>query len=141
MEWYRKADGEVVFGEIGARPPGAHLVEAMNYASDVDLFRGWAEAVVHGRFTQPIERRYNSAIVCKRAVGDGVIRGVSGLDRLREELGPGLVAVEILPPGTPRRDWRQSAISDGFVIVRHPDLQETFRMAEKVATELRIHAS
>jgi biotin carboxylase len=23
MEWYRKADGEVVFGEIGARPPGA----------------------------------------------------------------------------------------------------------------------
>ncbi len=22
MEWYRKADGEVVFGEIGARPPG-----------------------------------------------------------------------------------------------------------------------
>ena len=23
MEWYRKVDGEVVFGEIGARPPGA----------------------------------------------------------------------------------------------------------------------
>ncbi|NNF52406.1 MAG: ATP-grasp domain-containing protein, partial [Gammaproteobacteria bacterium] len=27
MEWYRKADGEVVFGEIGARPPGAHQVD------------------------------------------------------------------------------------------------------------------
>ena len=23
MEWYRKADGEAVFGEIAARPPGA----------------------------------------------------------------------------------------------------------------------
>jgi hypothetical protein len=140
MEWYRKSDGEVVFGEIGARPPGAHMVEAMNYASDVDLFRGWAEAIVHGRFTQPIERRYNSAIVCKRAVGQGVIRGVSGLDRLRDELGPALVAVEILPPGTPRRDWRQSAVSDGFVIVRHPELQETFRLADRIANELRIHA-
>jgi biotin carboxylase len=32
MEWYRKADGEVVFGEIGARPPGAHQVDQMKFA-------------------------------------------------------------------------------------------------------------
>ena len=48
MEWYRKADGEVVFGEIGARPPGARTVDVMNYATDGDLFRMWAEAVVTG---------------------------------------------------------------------------------------------
>ncbi len=29
MEWYRKADGEVVFGEIGARPPGARTVDVL----------------------------------------------------------------------------------------------------------------
>ena len=40
MEWYRKADGEVVFGEIGARPPGARMVDLMNYATDADLFVG-----------------------------------------------------------------------------------------------------
>ncbi len=40
MEWYRKADGEVVFGEIGARPPGARTVDVMNYATDSDLFLG-----------------------------------------------------------------------------------------------------
>ena len=49
MEWYRKDDGEVVFGEIGARPPGARVVDVMNYATDGDLYVGWAEAVVHGR--------------------------------------------------------------------------------------------
>ncbi|MCB1007728.1 MAG: ATP-grasp domain-containing protein, partial [Acidobacteria bacterium] len=27
MEWYRKHDGEVVFGEIGGRPPGARTVD------------------------------------------------------------------------------------------------------------------
>ena len=51
MEWYRKHDGEVVFGEIGevvfgeigARPPGARTVDVMNYAVDGDLFRMWAE--------------------------------------------------------------------------------------------------
>jgi biotin carboxylase len=51
MEWYRKADGEVVFGEIAARPPGARTVDIMNYATDADLFSGWAEAVTHGRIS------------------------------------------------------------------------------------------
>ena len=49
MEWYRKADGEAVFGEIGGRPPGARAVDLMNYATDGDLFVAWAEAVVHGQ--------------------------------------------------------------------------------------------
>ncbi len=43
MEWFLKDDGEAVFGEIGARPPGARLVSAMNFACDVDLHAGWAE--------------------------------------------------------------------------------------------------
>lgn len=140
MEWYRKSDGEVVFGEIGARPPGARLVDTMNHASDIDLFHGWAEAVVRGSLSQPIERRYNAAIVCKRAEGQGRIQSVVGLDRLLQELGPAVAAVEILAPGTPRRDWRRSAVSDGYMIVRHPELQTTFRMAERVARELRILA-
>ncbi|MEJ2257449.1 MAG: ATP-grasp domain-containing protein, partial [Woeseiaceae bacterium] len=37
MEWFRKADGEVVFGEIGARPPGAHQVDQMKFACDFDV--------------------------------------------------------------------------------------------------------
>jgi len=48
MEWYRKADGEVVFGEIGGRPPGARLVDIMNYCTDNDTYVGWAEAAVRG---------------------------------------------------------------------------------------------
>ena len=51
MEWYRKPDGEVVFGEIGARPPGARVVDLMNFDTDGDLYVGWAEAVVHGRMS------------------------------------------------------------------------------------------
>jgi hypothetical protein len=140
MEWYRKADGEVVFGEIGARPPGARLVDAMNYASDVDLFRGWAEAVCHGRLSQPVHRRYNAAIVSKRARGQGTIRSIEGLDRLLRDFGPAVAAVDLLPVGAPRRDWRRSSVADGFVIVRHPDLQTTLHMADRVARELQLLA-
>ena len=140
MEWYRRPGGEIVFGEIGARAPGARLVDVMNYASDIDLFEGWAEAIVHGRFSQPVDRRYNAAIICKRARGRGRIQRVEGLERLRAELGNSIAAVEILAPGTPRRDWQRTAVSDGFVIVRHPELQTTFEMADRVARELTIIA-
>ena len=30
MEWYRRPDGEVGFGEIAARPPGVRTVDMMN---------------------------------------------------------------------------------------------------------------
>src|SRR5437899_3209478 len=59
MEGYRKASGEAVFGEIGARPPGGRMVDVMNYATDADLFRAWAEAITQGRISRPIERHYN----------------------------------------------------------------------------------
>ena len=42
MERYRKPDGEVVFGEIAARPPGGRQVDLMNYVTDADLL-GLAE--------------------------------------------------------------------------------------------------
>jgi len=140
MEWYRKPDGEVVFGEIGARPPGARLVHVMNFASDVDLFRGWAEAVVHGRFSQRVERRYNAAIVFKRARGHGRIQRYENLDRLVAELRPWICSVNLLPPGAPRGDWRQTTTSDGYLIVRHPELRTCFEIADRIGRELQIHA-
>jgi len=140
MEWYRRPDGEVVFGEIGARPPGANLVSTMNYACDIDLFAGWAEAVCHGRLSQPIHRRYNSAVVCKRALGAGRITRIEGLERLLAELGPGVAAVHIQPMGSAVGDWRQATVADGYMIVRHPQLQATLDMAERVGRELQIYA-
>jgi formate-dependent phosphoribosylglycinamide formyltransferase (GAR transformylase) len=140
MEWYRKADGEVVFGEIGARPPGARTVDVMNYATDADLFSAWAEAVTLGRISQPIERRYNAASIFKRAKGAGRITRYEGLDRLLAEYGEHVAALDLLPVGAPRRDWRATTISDGLVIVRHRELSKALEMAERFAAELHLFA-
>jgi hypothetical protein len=140
MEWYRKADGEVVFGEIGARPPGGRMVDVMNYATDSDLFFAWAEAVTRGRISQPVVRRYNAALVFKRAEGAGRITHYEGLDHLLAEYGEHVAALDLLPIGTPRRDWRAVIISDGVVIVRHPELSKTIEMTERFASGLRLYA-
>jgi hypothetical protein len=141
MEWYRKADGEVVFGEIGARPPGARTVDVMNYAVDADLFAAWADAVTNGRISQPIERRYNAASIFKRAQGAGRITHYDGLDRLLAEYGEHVVALDLLPVGAPRRDWRATLISDGMVIVRHPDLAKAIEISDRFAADLHLYAA
>jgi biotin carboxylase len=141
MEWYLKPDGEAVFGEIGARPPGGRTVDVMNFASDIDLFRTWAEATVHGRIDAPLERKYNCATIFKRAIGQGRIQRYEGLDRLLAEFGQYVATVELNPIGSPRRNWKQQLIGDGMVVVRHPDLQSCVEIADRFGTELQIFAS
>ena len=140
MEWYRKSDGEAVFGEIAARPPGAHTVDTMNFACDIDLFTGWAEAVANGTWSQDVQRRYNCAIIFKRAQGQGRIQRVEGLDRILASFGEHIPAMELLPVGSHRRDWVRTLLSDGFVFVRHPDLDQTCEMADRVGTDLQLYA-
>jgi hypothetical protein len=140
MEWFRKSNGEAVFGEIAARPPGAHSVDIMNFGCDIDTFTGWAEAVVHGRLTMPVQRLYNSAIIFKRAQGQGRIQRIEGLDRVMSSFGEHIVAVDLLPVGAPRRNWVQTLLSDGFIILRHPDLQRTIEMADRVGTDVQVYA-
>ena len=141
MEWYRKADGEVVFGEIGARPPGAHQVDQMNYACDIDVFRGWADAVCHGRFRERARRLYNVATIYKRAQGQGRIRSIDGIEAFRSRHAPHIVWENLLPVGAPRRNWKQTLVSDGFVILRHPELDVTLTMADEFGTEVQLFAA
>jgi len=140
MEWYRTASGEAVFGEIAARPPGARVVDLMNYACDGDLYVAWAEAVLHGRLGAPLEKRYNAGSIFKRAHGLGVITGVAGLDALRSAYGDDVVLVDLLAVGEPRRDWRASVVGDGWVVVRHHELARVVEMTERFAAELHLYA-
>ncbi len=140
MEWYRMADGEVVFGEIAARPPGGRMVDLMNFATDADLFSAWAQAVTRGQISQPIKRHYNAASIFKRAEGAGRMSRHEGLDHLLAEFGEHVAAVELLPFGAARRDWRAVSISDGMVIVRHHELSKTIEMAERFASDLNLYA-
>ncbi len=141
MEWYRKAHGEVVFGEIGGRPPGAHQVDQMNYACDIDVFRGWADAVCFGRFREQVERRYNFATIYKLASGDGRIQRIEGLEAWKARHGSSVVWENLLPVGAPRRNWKQTLVSDGFVILRHPELELTLAMADEFGEDVRLYAA
>ena len=140
MEWYRKANGEVVFGEIGCRPGGARLVDQMNFTSDVDLFVEWARAVCWGHIHPLPPRKYNVAIIFKRAQGQGHIRHIRGLSAYLERHGDAVVADALLRPGTHRRDWKQTLVSDGYLIVRHPQWHGALALADDAARNVVLFA-
>lgn len=140
MEWFRTPSGEAVFGEIGGRPPGARLVHAMNYSCDIDLFRGWAEAVCYGRLSQDTTKKYYTAMIFKRAQGDGIVREHRGLQALLHKYGRHVASIELTPIGQPRRDWRQVVVGDGWIVVRHPDLGTTLEMSERFVNDLTVVA-
>lgn len=140
MEWFLTPKGEAVFGEIGCRPGGAHLVDEMNYTCDVDLFREWARVMCWGRFEAPTARKYNVGIVFKRARGQGRITRIEGLGDWLRLAGPWAVQETLLRPGTPRRNWKHTLLSDGHLIVRHPEWSEALRLAQAAATDIQLFA-
>jgi biotin carboxylase len=140
MEWYKKPDGEAVFGEIAARSPGGKLVDQMNFANDFDVYRETARAICWKSFEARPQRRYHVAALFKRAMGQGKIRRIEGLDEIKHRLGPSLVVTDLLPIGHPRRDWRQTLLSDGYMILRHPEFRTCLDMMRFAIATLRIHA-
>lgn len=113
----------------------------MNFTCDTDVYVGWAEAVLTGRMQQPTQRKYNAAVIFKRAHGEGRIQRIEGLERLLAEIGPHVVVLDLLPIGHPRRNWKQTLISDGYVILRHPHLETCTEMADRVGRDLQIYAA
>jgi biotin carboxylase len=140
MEWFLTPKGEAVFGEIGCRPPGAHLVDQMNYTGDIDLFREWARVACYGRFDASTERKYNCGIVFKRAMGQGRITRITGLGDWLRLAHPWVVEEKLFRPGMQRRNWKNTLLSDGHVVVRHPDWDEAYRLSFAAATGIKMYA-
>ena len=67
-------------------------------------------------------RKYNAAIIFKRAQGQGRITRIDGPRRVHaQRYGEHVVEEKLLPPGRPRRNWKHTLLSDGHLVVRHPD--------------------
>lgn len=140
LEWFKTRSGEAVFGEIACRSGGGKLMDAINYANDIDIYREWARAVCWHRFDAVPARRYHVVTVFKRAQGQGRITQIEGLDAVRRRCGKGLVVEELLPIGHPRRNWKATLLSDGFVIMRSVDYADVLGMRDVAVNALRLHA-
>ncbi|NNE43243.1 MAG: hypothetical protein HKN12_03470, partial [Gemmatimonadetes bacterium] len=60
--------------------------------------------------------------------------------RVMAEFGHHVCAVDLTPVGSPAKGRGQSVVGDGFVMLRHPDLDAVLGMADRIGTDVRILA-
>ena len=72
--------------------------------------------------------------------GVGVAVDVAVADNLDELLRSWVVEDALFRPGTARRNWKNTLLSDGHVIVRHPDWHEAHRLSFAAATGIKMYA-
>ena len=140
MEWFKNRRGEAVFGEIACRSGGGKLMDALDFANDIDIYREWARAVCWHAFDAVPQRKYHVVTVFKRALGQGRITRIEGLEAVRRRCGPGLVVEDLLPVGHPRRNWKQTLLSDGYVTMRSIDYRDVCEMRDVAVNSLRMYA-
>lgn len=135
MEWFRRPDGSVALSEVAAHPPAAPLVSLMGHAHGVDMYRAWANVVVHGLFA-PIPRQFAAGAAFLRGQGEGDrVIAVHGWEELRRELGPLVVEACVPGVGQPRAD---SYRGEGLVIVRHAETKTVDQALTELALRVKV---
>jgi formate-dependent phosphoribosylglycinamide formyltransferase (GAR transformylase) len=145
MEWFFGPKG-LRFSEIGCRPPGVGAWDLYSAGNDLDLYRAWADAIVHGGsstgFQMPVpSRQYASGIVALRPSQDGVISGYDGVDELQGRLGEWVIDAHLPPPGTATQGVEAGYMANAYVRMRHPDYDALRGMLDEVGRTLHVYAS
>jgi hypothetical protein len=139
MEWFFGPKG-LKFSEIGCRPPGVRAWDLYCAGNDVDLYREWAMAVVHGRPGQHLSRRYAAGIIALRPDRDGRISGYSGVDDIHRAFGNWIIDEHLPSPGTPTQPVAAGYMANAWLRMKHPDYDELRRMLDVVGQTLKVHA-
>jgi len=116
MEWFLREDGGCLVNEVGARPPGVHIMPLMSLAHETDLFADWARLMALDEFT-PKRRRFAAGSAFFRGQGAGSrVVAVEGVERAVEACGAALVELRAPKVGQPRAE---SYEGEGWAIVKH----------------------
>ena len=139
MEWFHGPKG-LRFSEIGARPPGVGCWDLYSVGNDVDLYRAWADSIVHGQVWHQLSRRFATGIIALRPTNDGVITEISGVSWLYDTYGSFVVDAHLPSPGTPTQPVEAGYMANAWVRLKHPDYDVLRGMLDDVGRTMQVHA-
>jgi hypothetical protein len=140
MEWFFGPKG-LRFSEIGCRPPGVGAWDLYSAANDLDIYRQWADSVVHGQIWGRPSRQYSAGIVALRPEQDGTISGYSGMEAIRARHGQWILDEHLPSPGTPTQPVAAGYMANAYVRMRHPDFDSLRGMLDDVGRSVHVHAN
>ncbi|MEJ2084391.1 MAG: ATP-grasp domain-containing protein [Acidobacteriota bacterium] len=140
MEWFFGPKG-LKFSEIGCRPPGVGAWDLYCAGNDMDLYREWAMAIVHGHISKHPSRRYSAGLLNLRPECDGRISGYSGLDEMERLFGEWVIDAHFPPAGTPTQPVEAGYMANAWVRMRHPDYDHLREILDTVGRTVKLHAA
>jgi phosphoribosylaminoimidazole carboxylase (NCAIR synthetase) len=140
MEWFFGPKG-LKFSEIGCRPPGVGVWDLYCAANDMDLYREWANVLVHGRPLQQPSRRFAAGMINLRPDRDGRIAAYEGLETVQRELGAHILDAHFPAVGSPTQPVEAGYMANAWMRMRHPDYDQLRQMLEYVGRTVRVRAA
>lgn len=140
MEWFFGPKG-LKFSEIGCRPPGVRAWDLYAAGNEIDVYREWANAVVHGGAAQKPSRRFAAGIIALRPECDGHIRGYDGADEVFGRFEDFVIDSHLPPPGTPTQPVSAGYMANAWLRMKHHDYDTLRSMLDFVGQTLKVRAS
>jgi formate-dependent phosphoribosylglycinamide formyltransferase (GAR transformylase) len=140
MEWFFGPKG-LRFSEIGCRPPGVGAWDLYSAGNDIDLYREWANAIVHDHIAARPSRQFASGIVALRPERDGHITGYSGVDDVQSRSGQWVIDAHLPEPGTPTQPVEAGYMANAYVRMRHPDYDTLRELLDDVGRTVHVYAA
>lgn len=140
MEWFFGPKG-LKFSEIGCRPPGVMVWDIYGAANGLDLYREWAQLVVHGHTPERASRAFAGGMIALRPDQDGRITGCDGLDETLQRYSEFLIDYHIPRPGTPTQGVEAGYMANGWLRLRHPSFDTLRSILDDIGTRLQLRAT
>jgi formate-dependent phosphoribosylglycinamide formyltransferase (GAR transformylase) len=140
MEWFFGPKG-LRFSEIGCRPPGVGAWDLYSAGNDIDVYREWANAIVHGGVSARPSRRFASGIIALRPDRDGQITGYSGVEDIQARSGEWVIDAHLPPPGTPTQPAAAGYMANAYIRMKHPDYDVLRGMLDDVGRTVHVYAA
>src|SRR4029450_8355932 len=109
--------------------------------NEIDLYRAWADAIVHENVFHVPTRAYAAGIVALRPEAEGHITGYSGGDEAQGRLGEWVLDPTFPPPGTPTQPVAAGYMANAYVRMPHPDYDHLPGMPDDVGRPVHVHAA
>lgn len=138
MEWFYGPKG-LKFSEIGCRPPGVGAWDLYCAGNDLDVYKEWAMAVVHGRPGAEPSRRFSAGLINLRPDRDGTIAGYEGLDLL-EHYGEWIIDHKLPPVGARTQPVSAGYMANAWVRLKHPDYDQLRAMLDDIGQRVKVRA-
>jgi len=135
MEWFLAGEDRMFVNEVGARPPGVHIMPLMSLAHEVDMIEAWAELIAFDRFRPPV-RKWAAGAAFFRGQGQGDrVRAVHGIEQAIEEVGATLIEARFPKVGHPRAE---SYEGEGWALVKAATTDGAKHALSRLITNIRV---